>query len=74
MPLPDRVAAKAADVRRVLDTVMSIAGHPAVGVVWALIRPHVLRQWTPEQLREFDARQADYDRMIADSRRRAGQS
>lgn len=73
MPLPDRVAAKAADVRRILDSVMAIAGHPAVGVVWALIRPHVIREWTAEQLAEFDQRQADYDRMIADSRRRAGE-
>lgn len=63
-----------ADVRQILDGVLAIAGHPAVGVVWALIRPHVIREWTPEQLAEFDARQADYDRMIADSRRRAGQS
>lgn len=62
-----------ADVRQILDSVMAIAGHPAVGVVWALIRPHVLRDWTPEQLAELDARQADYDRLIADSRRRAGE-
>lgn len=60
-----------ADVRQILDGVLAIAGHPAVGVVWALIRPHVIREWTPEQLAEFDARQADYDRLIADSQRRA---
>lgn len=66
MPLPT-----IAKVRTILDDVMAIAGHPAVGVVWALIRPHVIRQWTPAELAEFDARQADYDRMIADSQRRA---
>lgn len=73
MGIPEQVTTKAAEVRRILDAVMAIAGHPAVGVVWALIRPHVVREWTPEQLAEFDSRQADYDRMIADSKRRAGQ-
>lgn len=73
MSLPDKITAQATEVRRILDAVLAIAGHPAVSVVWALIRPHVLRQWTPEQLREFDARQADYDRLIADAQRRAGQ-
>lgn len=73
MGLPAKVTGKAAEVRAILDAVMAIAGHPAVGVVWALIRPHVIHEWTPAQLAEFDARQLDYDQMIADAKRRAGQ-
>lgn len=72
MSVPKNIEATAADIRRVLDIVMGVAGHPYVGVVWSLLRPHLLRQWTPEQVREFDQRQAEYDRMIADAQRRAG--